>query len=592
MTTHSAIPSSLRRTTLALCLAASLPAAAAGTRPIVVTGSHQSTAFGKRGIANTARQMLMAANVARPVRRSKNTQGTGIVVQNCDAAGPGSLRDAIANAQDGDVIDLSDLTCASGEIRLTPASGGTISTVVPNLKIIGPGADALTIHGDDANPVFRTLFAGLEITDLTIAHGRTADGFGGCLFIGGDLTLIRSTVTGCRAGDGTNGESYGGGADVLGNLTMENSTISDSTALAANTAYGGAAYVQGSVTLRASTIRGNSARSAASYAYGGGLAVKGDASILDGSRLFGNTARSESGRSSGGALSTLGATDIRDGSAVTSNVSESGSARSMGGGLTGAGDIEIERSTIESNRASSACLNCPTRGGGIFGYGTVTAFASSVIGNSAEGVHAFGAGIATDSPEESGAMLLANSTISGNRALGTQSGAGGGAITLYGSPFAVYNSTIAFNEATTFGGGIAGSDTATMHPLIVNSIIALNSASEGADVDSAYLQEAFTIEGSNNVIISTNHVDFTSQPLTQDPKLMPLFSNGGPTRTHALASCSPAVNAGTHVKLANDQRGSPFVRQFGTAPDIGAFENQPNGDLIFGSGFEMLPNCE
>jgi hypothetical protein len=60
------------------------------------------------------------------------------------------------------------------------------------------------------------------------------------------------------------------------------------------------------------------------------------------------------------------------------------------------------------------------------------------------------------------------------------------------------------------------------------------------------------------------------------PMLLPLADNGGPTRTHALAAGSPAIDAGNNLAgLVTDQRGSPFVRVAGAAPDIGAFELQP-----------------
>lgn len=58
-----------------------------------------------------------------------------------------------------------------------------------------------------------------------------------------------------------------------------------------------------------------------------------------------------------------------------------------------------------------------------------------------------------------------------------------------------------------------------------------------------------------------------------DPKLAPLVDNGGPTKTHALLSGSPAIDAGGTSAigcLATDQRG--VQRPQGRACDIGAFE--------------------
>jgi hypothetical protein len=64
----------------------------------------------------------------------------------------------------------------------------------------------------------------------------------------------------------------------------------------------------------------------------------------------------------------------------------------------------------------------------------------------------------------------------------------------------------------------------------------------------------------------------------QDPLLVSLADNGGPTQTHALLDGSPARNAGNDAlvpdDLTTDQRGAPFARVFGSAVDIGAFEAQ------------------
>ena len=59
-------------------------------------------------------------------------------------------------------------------------------------------------------------------------------------------------------------------------------------------------------------------------------------------------------------------------------------------------------------------------------------------------------------------------------------------------------------------------------------------------------------------------------PVT-DAMIGPLASNGGPTRTHALLTGSPAIGAGAAC-LADDQRS--LLR--GAVCDIGAFEFGPS----------------
>jgi len=74
----------------------------------------------------------------------------------------------------------------------------------------------------------------------------------------------------------------------------------------------------------------------------------------------------------------------------------------------------------------------------------------------------------------------------------------------------------------------------------------------------------------------------THNVLGQDPILGPLKYNGGPTRTFALASSSPAVDvADAATSPAADQRG--VLRQQGGGYDIGAFEGSlpPNTRPLF-----------
>jgi hypothetical protein len=78
-------------------------------------------------------------------------------------------------------------------------------------------------------------------------------------------------------------------------------------------------------------------------------------------------------------------------------------------------------------------------------------------------------------------------------------------------------------------------------------------------------------------------------PLTADPRLGPLQSNGGLTPTHALGTGSPAIDAGAAFGLTTDQRGQPRPSDFaalanaGDGSDIGAFE-LGNGEMPAGAG--------
>ncbi|MCW5578253.1 MAG: hypothetical protein KIS89_06400, partial [Dokdonella sp.] len=117
-----------------------------------------------------------------------------------------------------------------------------------------------------------------------------------------------------------------------------------------------------------------------------------------------------------------------------------------------------------------------------------------------------------------------------------------------------------------------------------STIIAGNTASSGADLGSG---EQPTVTGDHNLIVATAFA-LPGDTLTADPQLLPLADNGGPTQTHALATTSPARDAGSNADaLAYDQRGAGFARSVGGGPDIGAFELQ-GSDLIFADGFETV----
>src|SRR6516225_11540093 len=82
------------------------------------------------------------------------TLPSSFTVLNLADSGPGSLRQAVldANAHSGaDVIEVADglsgtITLTSGQLSITHTGG---------LTIAGPGADELTISGNDASRVFR-----------------------------------------------------------------------------------------------------------------------------------------------------------------------------------------------------------------------------------------------------------------------------------------------------------------------------------------------------------------------------------------------------------------------------------------------------
>src|SRR5438034_3664019 len=131
------------------------------------------------------------------------------------------------------------------------------------------------------------------------------------------------------------------------------------------------------------------------------------------------------------------------------------SAGINGGGLLNFGTLTLTNTTVSGNTAG-------TDGGGIYNSGgsTLTITASTVSGNSANGIGRNGGGIFNAS-----AATLTNVTVSGNSA-----NSGGGGVFNSGGTAALANVTLADNAAT-LGGGIsnpAGTVTLT-NTLVANS---------------------------------------------------------------------------------------------------------------------------
>ncbi|MCA9434142.1 MAG: hypothetical protein KC978_00055 [Candidatus Omnitrophica bacterium] len=185
---------------------------------------------------------------------------------------------------------------------------------------------------------------------------------------------------------------------------------------------------------------------------------------------------------------------------------------------------------------------------------------------------------------DGGTFNVFNSTLSGN-----QAGGRGGAITTIVGTLNVANSTIAdntadFDSSGNDGGGIfnlVGTLTVT------NSIVADNvDVSGGAPDISGNVTANYSLIGNT----AGASVSGANNQNGMDPMLAPLQINGGSTETHALIPGSPAIDNGDPSfnpasftpSLDYDQRGPGFIREAsGTAGmqtagplDIGAFELQ------------------
>lgn len=223
-----------------------------------------------------------------------------LIVSNTNDSGPGSLRQALADADDGDLIDATGI---SGVITLTTGQ----LVVGKSLTINGAGANVLTIDG---NAMSRAFFIVLDeivtISGFTIrnGHANTVGGgidneagatvtvlncninsnsanLGSGLFNAGVFVIANSTLSSNMATEG--GATYNDGS---GTLTITNSTVSRNVALVA----GGANFNLGTMQIANSTFSNNAAKLGAIH---NEVALEIGNTILDGTgtedRIFDNS---------------------------------------------------------------------------------------------------------------------------------------------------------------------------------------------------------------------------------------------------------------------------------------------------------------
>ncbi|MCH8043294.1 MAG: hypothetical protein IID44_06205 [Planctomycetes bacterium] len=476
------------------------------------------------------------------------------MVTNLNDAGPGSLRQAIWDANDAagsDVIEFDE--AAVGTINLT---SGQLN-IRDELTINGPGADRLTIDANERSRVFKIFDEDertnirVEIASLTITGGRVGDNeLGAGILNLEDLTVTDSIISGNTAGAG------GGISDDFryfrsASLAVINSTISGNRALGGGGGIllGGAHFDSALVEIVNSTISDNTA------SQGGGIFISnygyGVSVNVTNSTILGNTS---DGRGGGIlAFSDLGVVEVN---VTDSTISDNTSGGRGGGGIYAYSEearaiVNVTDSTISDNSSSGS-------GGGIL------AFSDRGFVN----------------------VRVANSTISGNTA-----GINGGGIDAVAPGdlhVTVANSTISGNTAGDDGGGIAARVfPGNMGLTVTDSILSGNSTVGQIPQD---VGGAFQFTGNHSLIgvAASARVTGNGNIADDNPQLAPLADNGGPTKTHALLPGSPAIDAGDpdFVSAGFDQRGAPFARVVNGRIDIGAYEfGASNAADLNGNGF-------
>lgn len=335
---------------LALVLAAPMTTA---SLPSVHAGARLAENILPRGAvhSNTGRR-ARAAIASAPDRPAGVLQ-----VTNCDDAGPGSLRQALDDAIDGDAVDLRALA------PCTISLDSDIFIRADNVRVLGGGAASHVIDGTHANGMLSHIGAGtLRLQGLTIANGKYTndhDANGGCVYSTGNVMLIDSVVAGCSTYAQGDAFAMGGAVFALGSVSLERSVVRNGIAFAAGSgqAFGGGIYAGRGLAAFESAISGNQASAATPglTSYGGGAwSVLGNNTITN-STVSGNQAAQAAGlalygydyqtrivqSTVSGNRSTMGASGLHVGSAgitirnstITANVHEPADNSIAGAGL-------------------------------------------------------------------------------------------------------------------------------------------------------------------------------------------------------------------------------------------------------------------
>ena len=257
-----------------------------------------------------------------------------------------TLRDAIlaADANNGGAGNITFKSGLTGTITL----GAALPPVVGQISIQGPGADIITVSGNNSTTVGNifTVNSGatVSISGLTIANGNASlspVGGGAILVDAGALTL-----SGCVLSN--NSAVIGGGAiyNAGGTLTVADSTFSTNSVASGGGGNGGAIFnLGGALTVNYSTFSGNTANGHD----GGAIFVEGSGNIAN-STFSGNQALA------GGAIAALTGTTT-----LVNSIFSGNSATLYGAGLLNGATLNANQNLFYNNLSNSSesdCFNC------------------------------------------------------------------------------------------------------------------------------------------------------------------------------------------------------------------------------------------
>jgi predicted outer membrane repeat protein len=305
-----------------------------------------------------------------------------------------SLREAIGvvNSQSEAGLSAAERAQISGTlgsndtILFDPGLNGQTITltegeldVTTSVAITGPGANKITVSGNNTNRVFDITAGTVSLSGLTIANGNSGGDFanrGGAIFDNATLTVSNCSLS-------SNSAVWdGGGIFANGPLTVSNCTLSGNSASLS----GGGIEADGPLAVSNCNLSGNSSNE------GGGILAIGTLTAVSDCTFSGNSATG-----AGGGI-------FVEGKVTVSSCTFSSNSASVGGAVLNSASLTLTSCTVWDNSAGI--------GGGIYNDGgTMTLTNCTISGNSASSYG--GGGIFEPNPDFT---TLANTIVAGNTA--------------------------------------------------------------------------------------------------------------------------------------------------------------------------------
>jgi predicted outer membrane repeat protein len=266
-------------------------------------------------------------------------------VSNVNDSGPGSLRQAILDANAAPGEDLIQITAVGVIALLSP-----LPTISEAVTIEGPGAGLLAIDGGNNWRLLDVADVPVTITALTLQNGQPAADAGGGLRSLGALSLRQVHVLSNTSSTG------GGGVYAAGPLLVEGGLFANNYSAGG---VGGGLWAAGSAVISGTIFIGNRAG-----AQGGGAALSGGSQVSHG-RFEGNQSLTSNG---GGLYATNGTT-------LTDMQFHNNVAQTDGGGVLAFGQAAVYGSHFSNNQSNN-------RGGALYVGSFLTITHSAFTGNS------------------------------------------------------------------------------------------------------------------------------------------------------------------------------------------------------------------